>query len=43
MFWRLSARLVTGPFAFVVAGAIDLMGFAWARARARRRHHAGPR
>jgi hypothetical protein len=39
VFWRLSARLVTGPFAFALAGAIDLTSFAWASACARSRHY----
>ncbi|MGI8413692.1 MAG: hypothetical protein ACR2LV_09475 [Solirubrobacteraceae bacterium] len=39
MLWRLAARLLTGPAAFFVAGAIDITAFIvvaarrWLRAR----------
>jgi len=34
---RIAARLVTGPVAFLLGGVIDLLVFAAASARARRR------
>ena len=41
MHWRIPARLVTGPLAFFVAGAIDVLfiitAILWAALRARMR------
>jgi hypothetical protein len=35
---RIAARLLTGPFAFLIGGVIDLLAFAVAALRARGRH-----
>jgi hypothetical protein len=38
---RIAARLVTGPAAFLLGGVIDVVAYAAASARARRRRRAG--
>jgi hypothetical protein len=34
--WRIAARLLTGPLAFLIAGVIDFAAFGLAALRARR-------
>ncbi|MGA2924664.1 MAG: hypothetical protein ABSG43_01525 [Solirubrobacteraceae bacterium] len=36
MLWRVAARVVTGPVAFLLAGVIDIVVFSWAALRRRR-------
>ncbi|MGZ4312094.1 MAG: hypothetical protein ACXVR1_08330 [Solirubrobacteraceae bacterium] len=35
MLWRIAARAVTGPVAFLVGGVIDVLAYAVGSARAR--------